>query len=306
MSAWRGVAEFLAVVEQGSFTAAAESLGVSKSFVSKMVNDLETRVGAQLLTRTTRRLSLTGAGELFHDRCRTMQDMLLDAERQVGQFQSRPVGRLRIGLSDTFGSDFMSSLVAEFSARHPDILIEIVAYLRDAEVLQETFDVVIRYGQLGDSSMKARLFGYLSYCLCATPDFVTAHGWPSSPDDLGRFKCLTDHTGYFSFNTDEKRVNRVRVSGNWRSNSGTSLRWAARRGLGLAQLPTSIVRNELIDGKLLALRDDWSFYDKEVWACFSPGQLPVATRAFIDFLVSSFSHTKLRPWLLDKLAPPGA
>lgn len=305
MSAWRGVAEFLAVVEQGSFTAAAESLGVSKSFVSKMLNDLEARVGAQLLTRTTRRLSLTAPGELFHERCRAMQDMLVEAERQVGQFQSRPVGRLRVGLSDTFGSDFMSSLVAEFSARHPEIIIEIVAYLREAEVVQETFDVVIRYGQLGDSSMKARLFGYLSYCLCAAPSYVEAQGWPASAADLAQFNCLSDHSGSFYFNDAEKRVAKLKVGGNWRSNSGVALRWAARRGLGLAQLPTSIVRNDLADGKLVAFDGEWSFYDKEVWACFSPGPLPAATRAFIDFLAASYSHDKLRPWTLSQLAPPG-
>lgn len=305
MSAWRGVAEFLAVVEHGSFTAAAESLGVSKSFVSKMINDLEARVGAQLLTRTTRRLSLTAPGELFHERCHAMQEILVEAERQVGEFQSKPVGRLRLGLSDTFGSDFMSSLVAEFSAAHPDIVIEIVAYLRDAEVVQETFDVVIRYGHLNDSSMKARLFGYLSYCLCASPEYVAANGWPTSPQDLDRFNCLSDHSGSFYFNDTEKHVTKVRVTGNWRSNSGVALRWAARRGLGLAQLPTSIVRNDLIDGKLVALRDDWPFYDKQVWACFSPGPLPAATRAFINYLASSYSHNKLRPWTLDQLAPPG-
>lgn len=305
MSAWRGVAEFLAVVEHGSFTAAAESLGVSKSFVSKMLNDLEARVGAQLLTRTTRRLSLTAPGELFHERCRAMQDMLIEAERQVGQFQSRPVGRLRLGLSDTFGSDFMSSLVAEFSARHPEIVVEIVAYLREAEVVQETFDVVIRYGQLGDSSMKARMFGYLSYCLCAAPSYVETHGWPSSPHDLERFNCLSDHSGSFYFNDPEKRVAKIKVAGNWRSNSGVALRWAARRGLGLAQLPTSIVRNDLADGKLVAFDGEWSFYDKEVWACFAPGPLPAATRAFIDYLAASFSHSKLRPWTLSQLPPPG-
>jgi DNA-binding transcriptional LysR family regulator len=134
---WRGIEEFLAVVEAGSFTGGAEALGVSKSYVSKMISELEGRVGAQLLLRTTRRLSLTAAGDLFHQRCQEMRGSLVDVERQLAQFQERPVGRLRVGLSDIFGVAFMSSIAAEFGARHPEISMEVVAYLREAELVQE-------------------------------------------------------------------------------------------------------------------------------------------------------------------------
>jgi LysR family transcriptional regulator, transcriptional activator for dmlA len=301
VTSWRGIEEFLAVVESGSFTAGAEALGVSKSFVSKMVNELETRMGAQLLTRTTRRLSLTAAGELFYDQCRAMQDTLMETERQLGQFQKRPVGRLRIGLSETFGSDFMSSLVAEFSALHPDIIIEATAYLKESEVQQETFDVVIRYGHLEDSTAKARLFGYLSYCLCASPAYIERHGWPEDAQDLVNHNCLADPGGIFHFNGDVRQ----RVTGNWRSNSGIALRWAARRGLGIAHLPLSLVRSDLLDGKIVASHREWTFYDREVWAVFSPGLMPAATRAFIDYLASRFSHAKARPWMRPLIYSPG-
>ena len=289
------------MVECGSFTAGAEKLGVSKSFVSKMINELEVRLGAQLLTRTTRRLSLTAAGELFHERCRAMQDTLIATERQLGQFQQRPMGRLRVGLSETFGSDFMSSLVAEFSAHHPDINVEVIAYLRDSEVQQETFDVVIRYGHLEDSSAKARLFGYLSYCLCASPAYIAEHGWPENVEALAGHNCLSDTSGVFHFNGDIRQ----RVSGHWRSNSGIALRWAARRGLGLAHLPLSLVRNDLLEGKIVACDADWSFYDREAWAVFAPGLMPAANRAFIDYLASSFSYAKARPWMRPLIYSPG-
>lgn len=292
---WRGIEEFLAVVETGSFTAAADALGVSKSFISKMVSELEARVGAQLLLRTTRRLSLTAAGDLFHQRCLDMKASLADAERQVAQFQERPVGRLRVGLSDIFGVTYMSAVVAEFSARHSEISVEVVAYLRESELVQEKFDVVVRYGRLTDSNLKARLVGYLSYCLCASPDYVERYGWPETPADLAAHNCLADLGGHFHFSDDE--APRVKVSGHWKSNSGIALASAARRGLGIAQIPMSVIREDLFEGRLLALNKDWSFYDKEVWAVFSPGLMPAATRAFVDHLAKSFEHRKLRPWM---------
>ena len=294
---WRGIEEFLAVVEMGSFTAGAEALGVSKSYVSKIVSELEARVGAQLLLRTTRRLSLTAAGDLFHQRCLDMRASLLDVERQMAEFQERPVGRLRVGLSDIFGVTFMSSIVAEFSARHREISIEVVAYLRETDLVQEQFDVVIRYGKLIDSGLKARLFGYLSYGLCASPDYVERRGWPRDAAALADHDCLADLSGYFHFNAIGSTSDRVKVSGPWKSNSGIALASAVRHGLGIAQLPISIIRDELADGRLTVLDEEWAFYDKEVWAVFSPGIMPAATRAFIDHLATSFEHRKLRPWM---------
>ena len=294
---WRGIEEFLAVVETGSFTGGAESLGVSKSYVSKMVSELEARVGAQLLQRTTRRLSLTAAGDLFHQRCQEMRSSLLDVERQLAQFQERPVGRLRVGLSDVFGVVFMSAIAADFGAKHPEISMEVVAYLREAELAQEQFDVIIRYGRLNDSNLKARLFGYLSYCLCASPDYVARHGWPDSPADLASHLFLTDLGGHFLFHDDETATSRAKLTGAWKSNSGIALATAARHGLGIAQIPISVIREDLVEGRLLALDREWAFYDKEVWAVFSPGMMPAATRAFIDHLAMSFEHRKLRPWM---------
>jgi DNA-binding transcriptional LysR family regulator len=290
MAAWQGIEEFLAVVAAGSFTAAADALGVSKSFVSKSVSDLEARLGAQLIVRTTRRLSLTAAGEVFHQRCTGIREDLSLAERSIAEFQSRPIGRLRIGLSDVFGMDFMSAVLAEFSAHHRDIAIEAIVYLREGELVQENFDVLIRYGSLENSSAQARVFGYMTYCLCASPEYVAAHGWPASPQDLARHNCLSGTNGQYHFNGDI----RVRVSGNWVSNSGVALRSAARAGLGLAHLPVGLVRNDLLSGALTAVEDEWAFFDQDVWAVFPAGILPAATRAFIDYLTSHFGRGKIR------------
>jgi DNA-binding transcriptional LysR family regulator len=296
MSSWDGIDEFLAVVETGSFTAAAEALSASKAYVSKTVNELEARLGAQLIVRTTRRLSLTAAGELFLDRCRSLRGQLGDTERAMAEFQTKPMGRLRIALSDTFGTDFMSALLADFSYLHRDISIEPIVYLREADLNQAHFDLAIRYGPLESSSAQARLFGYTSYCLCAAPEYVAQHGWPSSPKDLTQHNCLSNVSGHFEFNGGV----RVKVGGNWTSNSGIALRSATRRGLGLSQLPISVVRRELAEGRIIPLLEEWSYYDQEVRAVFPPGIIPSATRAFLDYLTSHVGMNKARPtadWL---------
>ena len=298
MSSWRGIEEFLAVVEQGSFTAAGDHLGVSKSYISKTVHELEERLGVQLLVRTTRRLSLTGAGESFHRECADLQTRLSEVEKQVGRYSTEPVGRLRVGLSDIFGSDFMSALLAEFSTDHPGIVIEPIAYLNENEIVQERFDVVIRYGVLPNSNLRARTFGYLSYCLCAAPQYVAARGWPETPQELIEHDCLTDLSATMSFNDEVS----VKVGPRWMSNSGIALRSAARKGLGIASLPVSIVRQDLASGGMLALDAEWSFYDRKCWVVYSPGIMSVATRAFIDYLVRQFSRVKVRPSMAASLA----
>lgn len=298
MSSWRGIEEFLAVVDQGSFTAAGDQLGLSKSYISKTVHELEERLGVQLLVRTTRRLSLTGAGESFHRECAQLQQRLGEVEKQVGLYSTEPVGRLRIGLSDIFGSDYMSALLAEFSTEHPGIMIEPIAYLNENEIVQESFDIVIRYGVLPNSNLRARTFGYLSYCLCAAPEYVAARGWPKKPDDLAEHDCLTDRSASINFNDGVG----VRVQPRWASNSGIALRSAARKGLGIASLPVSVVRQDLVEGRIVALEEEWSFYDRECWVVYSPGIMSVATRAFIDYLVRRTSRVKIRPSMAASLA----
>lgn len=298
MTAWRGIEEFLAVGSKGSFTAAAAMLGVSKSYISKTISELEDRLGTQLVLRNSRRLSLTPAGEIFYQRCAQMQESLQTLENEIVQFQSEPVGSLRIGLSGTFGSDFMSSLVADFSSQHPEIQIEAIAYLADSDVVQEEFDIVIRYGKLADSELRARLFGYLSYCLVASPDYVAQHGWPTDMADLQSHQCLTDTSQCFTFNDG-----RQKLKSRWASNSGTALRWAARKSLGLAHLPVSLIRRDLVEGHLIAMDAEWSFHDKEVWAVYAHHIMPASMRLFIDFLISHFTKEKIRPWMAARLAP---
>lgn len=298
MSEWRGIEEFLAVVQYGTFTAAGRKLGVSKSFISKTVHELEDRLGVQLLIRTTRRLSLTDAGKTFHSECFDLQERLRNLEHSIGRYSTEPFGVLRVGLSDIFGSEFMSALLADFSCENPDIQIESIAYLDEEEVTQERFDLVIRYGKLPDSNRKARMFGYVSHCLCASREYVEKNGWPSSPEDLKNHDCLTNLSSTMTFNNGVE----IKVKPRWRSNSGISLRSAVRKGLGVASLPVSILIDSLVDGSVLGLDEEWGCYDRECWAVYSPGIMPASTRAFINYLVRNLSRVKVRPSMAKALS----
>ena len=301
-SDWRGIHEFVQVVESGSFTRAAQSLHLSKSYISRTISSLEDRLGVQLLFRNTRRLSLTAAGEKFYQRCAQMRGIFSEAERELGELQAQPTGRLRIGLCDVFGVSFMAAIVAEFASRNPEVSIEVVAYLREDELRYEDFDVLIRYGALADSELKIRKIGLLSYCLCASPRFLASHPWPKNTDELKKMACLSAPNGQFEFNgEDQSTTQKLRVQGNWTSNSSIALAVGAKQSLGIAQVPLSIILDDVARGDLLVLDEDWAYLDKEVWACFPAGRATAANRAFIDFIGSRFSNRRLRPSMQDAM-----
>ena len=296
MQDWRGVNEFLEVVGRGSFTKAAAQLQLSKSYVSRIVSDLEERLGAQLLVRNTRRLALTAAGEKFYERCLQMRNIYVEAERELGELQAKPKGRLRIGLSDVFGVSFMSSIVAEFAQSNPEVEVEVIAYLREDELRYEEFDALIRYGAQNESDMPMRKIGLLSYCLCASPEYLAQRPWPQNAAGLLAHDCLAPLNRGFEFNQDETQTTqKVKVAGRWVSNSAIALAAAARQHLGIAQVPLSIIFDALDDGSLLVLDQEWAYLDKETWACFPGGSATAAAHAFVDYISTRFERLRLRP-----------
>lgn len=296
MHDWRGVNELLEVVGRGSFTKAAEHLQLSKSYVSRIVSDLEERLGTQLLFRNTRRLALTAAGEKFYQRCLQMRSIYADAQRELGELQAQPKGRLRIGLCDVFGVAFMSAIVAEFAQINPEVEVEVIAYLREDELRYEEFDALIRYGAQNESDMPMRRIGLLSYCLCASPEYLAQHPWPTQASGLLAHACLAPLNHQFELNDDAAQATqKIKVAGRWVSNSAIALAAAARRHLGIAQVPLSIILDSLDDGSLLVLDQEWAYLDKETWACFPAGPATAATHAFVDFISTRFEILRFRP-----------
>jgi len=175
---WEGIEEYICVVESGSFTAAADRLGVSKSFVSKQVSLLEDRLGVRLLQRTTRRLVLTEMGNTFFSYCRNMLDQLDQAESMLSDMQQSPRGTLRLLLNSRYGTQYMAGAVAEFSRTYPDVTVEVNSSFQDVDLLAENYDLTVRYNKLEDSSLIARRLGGHTLCLCAAPDYWQKRGQP--------------------------------------------------------------------------------------------------------------------------------
>lgn len=288
MGRWDGIEEYICVVESGSFTAAAEVLGVSKSYVSKQISLLEDRLGVRLLQRTTRRLTLTESGNTFFAHCKDMADQFDLAESTLSDMQQRPRGTLRLALNSRYGTQYMASAIAEFSRKYPEVSVEVHSNFTDVDLLAENYDITMRYDQLEDSSMIARRLGGYALCLCASPGYWREHGRPSTPEDLAQHNCLVNPDRHWLFNRPgSSEIYKVKVSGNWISEDGANLLAAAKAGIGVAQLPVFYIREALARGELVMLDDaDWAQYVRMSWAVFPNARhLSAKVRYFVDFLV---------------------
>lgn len=288
MARWDGIEEYICVVESGSFTAAAENLGVSKSFVSKQVSMLEDRLGVRLLQRTTRRLTLTEGGNTFFAYCKDMANQFDQAESTLSEMQQRPQGTLKLALNSRYGTQYMASAAAEFSRKYPDVSLEVHSSFEDVDLLAQNYDLTIRYDKLEDSTMIARRLGGYTLCLCAAPEYWEKHGQPTTADELDAHNCLATPDRFWLFNTANGRdVLKFKISGNWISEDGSTLLAATKAGIGIAQLPEFYIEDAVQKGELVKLENrDWSHYHRMAWAVYPNSRhLSAKVRYFIDFLI---------------------
>ena len=285
MARWDGIDEFIEVVETGSFTAAAEKMGVSKSFISKQMKSLEGRFGARLLQRTTRQMTLTSVGEVFFGQCKKMADQFRLTESMVSQLQNAPIGSLKIALNATFGVRYMAEAIAEFSKQHPKLALEITAGYDDVDMTKGSYDLSIRYGGLEDSShLIARKLGRHRLSLYASPEYLICHGVPKNPEDLKDHNCLVAPNRYWQLTKDGERQ-KMRVDGNWVSEDGSTLLMAAKKGLGIVQLPDYFTKKDLQEGSLVQIGEQWGSYSRVCWAVYPRSRTPSAKiRLFVNFL----------------------
>src|SRR5260221_6497207 len=179
---------FARVVQAGSFTTAAAALGMPKSTVSRKVSELEERLKARLLQRTTRKLSPTDAGRTYYDYCARIVGEIEDAERAVSSLQATPRGVLRV--TAPVNVAFLGPIVSDYLKRYPDVRIDLFCTGRSVDLVEERFDLGIRAGALADSTLIARSLGMVKWFLVATPAYLKKHGRPQTPDDLKRHACL--------------------------------------------------------------------------------------------------------------------
>lgn len=287
---------FLMVVEAGSFTAAATRLGVTKSYVSRLVGRLEDRIGVRLLQRTTRKLTLTEVGRTYYERCSEAMLLLKEAEAEAAELQSSPQGRLRISLPAAFTVDYLTAPLAEFKSRYPQLTIEALLADRKVDLLAEGFDVAVRIGDLPDSSLVARRLTSADRGVYASPDYLRRHGPIEKPEDLARHEGLLYSYHAMPATWRMKSPDRealVEVSGSLVSNHGAVLVEAACQGLGILFLPIFITAGGLRSGRLVRVLPEWKF-PVTVAAVFPNARhVPAKVRLFVDFLAA---HFLIPPW----------
>jgi DNA-binding transcriptional LysR family regulator len=288
----RELEAFVKVVQTGSFTRAAERLGTQKARLSRIVTGLERKIGARLLERTTRSLSLTEIGREIFERAVGILGAVEDAERVAHRMHSEPRGILRLTCGVEFGTIAVSRWIAEYLERYPLVSVESDFTGRIVDIVHEGFDLAIRVGSLADSSLAARKLGELRYGLFASPAYLARRGTPRSPDalaghDLLRFSGGSHRQGWRLKRGDVEH--RVEAAAKLRVNNSFAVRDAAVHGLGIAQLPLAVARDALQAGVLTRVLPAWQPPAVPVHAVF-PGTryLTPKVKAFIDHAVDGF------------------
>lgn len=282
---------FVKVVEQGSFIAAAKSLGLPKTTVSRKVQELEARLGAQLLHRTTRKLGLTEAGNIYYEHCQRIARELSEAESAVSQLQGGPRGWLRFTAPYSIGIDKIAPLLGEFHARHPEIRIDMVLSNEPLDLIGGEIDVALRLGALPDSNLIARRLGTLRTQVYASTHYVARHGEPLHPDDLQHHRVLAmqkhRRNGGYAWPLDdgngikEYAVNPILVA-----NDPAALKGALLCGEGLIIGADVMVKPFVEQGYVQRVLAGWTGGDYELNAVFPRGHVQSPkVRAFVDFLL---------------------
>jgi len=282
-----GIREFISVVENRSFTAASKHLKVSVAQVSRQVSALEDRLGAKLLQRTTRKVTMTELGTLFYHQCRPLVDGLQEAENSVMDLQRKPVGNLRLTAPVAYGEQIIAPLICNFSRQHPDLHLDMNLSNQKFDLIEGGYDVAIRLGQLQDSSLKARKMGDRFLHVCASPDYLQKYGTPYSLSELKQHNCLLGTLDHWRL-SDGGKTRSMTVSGNMRCNSGPSLLCAALRGNGIVQLPDYYVAPYIESGDLVPILKKFSPETEGIWAVYPENRhmLP-KVKLFVDFLAQN-------------------
>lgn len=280
---------FARVAETGSFSAAARGLGLSKSLISRQVSALEAELGARLISRTTRSLTLTEAGRGYYEQVARILAQMEEADLSVSQLQATPRGKLRVNAPMSFSLLRLAPVLPDFLALYPEIDVDLAMNDRRVDLLEEGFDLAIRIGRLADSSLVARKLGPMRRIVCASPAYFADHGVPEVPADLKRHDCLcysnADTVDEWRFSEPDGRPIAVEVKGRVRANNGDLLRVAALRGLGLVDLPSFLVGADIEAGTLVSVLQDFIRQDGGVYAVYPHARyLPPKIRVFIDFL----------------------
>jgi len=300
---------FVHVVEAGSFVRAAEKLGASTSSTSRLVADLEAHLGARLLNRTTRRISLTETGQSYYERCVQLLADIDEAETAASAAATSPSGRLKLTCPYNLLAEPIAPALAEFSRRHPQVSFDVTVADRVIDLVDEGFDLAVRIGAPGGEQLVARRLGATELVACASPAYLARHGVPRTPDELARHRALTyayvAAPFVWRFTDRDGRRHEARVAGPLHANSGELLLAAAIDGMGIVFEPDFVVAPGIARGELRRVLDGFTGPRLDVWAVYpSRRHLSAKVRAFVAFLADVFSTDPLEPRLERDASPP--
>lgn len=291
MSRMTEMEAFATVIEEGGFTSAARKLGVSKSAVSKHITALETRLGARLLSRTTRSVAPTEIGAAFYDRASRILNDAGRAEALVSELQSTPSGTLRVSAPRDFGSHRLRPHLTSFLTRYPEIALQLELTDTATDLVADGFDVAIRIGDQPDSSLRVRKLTSQTASLVASPTYLETHGQPQEPSDLLDHRLLAGGTqaddSIWHLNHGDGTPARIRFAPALAINDGPMLLDAAIDGQGIARLPTFLTADPVARGVLLPVLAANPAPQQNVYAVFAPGaHTPPKLRAFLNHFAS--------------------
>ncbi|MBL0351528.1 MAG: LysR family transcriptional regulator [Candidatus Dechloromonas phosphoritropha] len=280
------MALFVEVAKAMSFRGAADAIGVPNSTLSRRVSALEKAIGLRLLHRTTRKIELTEAGQLYFERCKRIVDEASLAHEQLGEMLAQPSGVLRVSMPEGFANIFLAPLIAEFARDYPGISFEFDLSPRPVDLVSEPVDVAIRMGEPPSSNLIARQLARLPRYLYASPDYLAVAGEPLEPADLARHECIrlrTAQSDTWALLQGNEKVE-VTVGGRFLLNSVGMIQRLATLHMGIAVLAKDIVTDDVASGRLRRVLADWQATPIPVYAITETRLLPAKTQRFIDFL----------------------
>jgi len=293
MDRFRTMESFVRVARAGSFTVAANQLGLSRALVSRHIGDLETRLGVKLINRTTRSLSLTEEGNAYLSFCEQVQRQIEASEHALARTRVAPSGTLKVAVPKSFGSVHMADALVDFAREQPHVrvtlILEDVGFRRGYDFVERGLDVAVRISSLHSSSVVEHRLGDVEWVVCASPDYLARAGRPARPADLADHACLVHvhvaaNDRIWRFEGPRGAIS-VKVNGAFASNSALALRKAARAGLGIALVPRYSVAEDLTEGALVTLLPRHRVAARPLLAVHPrAATVPPKVQVFVDFL----------------------
>lgn len=276
---------FVYVVEQGSFRSAANHFNLSATMISKHVHSLETSLNSQLIHRTTRKQSLTDSGQLYYRECKRILEDISNAENLIQTLENQPQGTVKINCPVTYGNKVLAPIVAKFLAHHPTINVDLMLNNDLVDPYSSDIDLIVRIGDLSDSSLVARYLGDYEMCYCAAPEYLSQHAEISVLEDLAQHPSLG-----FSYSSQAPHTTPNKERVRLMSNNGDVLRYAALQGVGVLLQPTILVAEEIERGMLLEILPGMTPLPKPIHLLYKTKQLSLKNRTFVEFLLAALSE----------------